>query len=163
MAWDVSSISFIFIFISMANLDVSVVELSGMLRWVGVLLIFTLCIEQLRRRKHCGRGLLPPGPKGWPVIGNLLDLKATKLPWILYHDWACQYGELAVHSVQMIPNQKVYKGDLVHIKLFQSHLIVVDSVEVAMDLMDKRSAIYSDKPASTMDKLSVLIFILRSN
>ncbi len=32
-------------------------------------------------------------------------------------------------------------------------MLIVSSVDVALDLMDKRSAIYSDKNASVLDKM----------
>jgi hypothetical protein len=34
----------------------------------------------------------PPGPKGLPIIGSLLDINSEK-PWITYQKWARQYGE----------------------------------------------------------------------
>src|SRR5215468_3910978 len=34
-----------------------------------------------------------PGPRGLPLLGNLLQLKATHLPTILEH-WADRYGPL---------------------------------------------------------------------
>lgn len=36
---------------------------------------------------------LPPGPKGYPIIGNLLDLPNGS-DWITYRDWSRQYGQL---------------------------------------------------------------------
>jgi hypothetical protein len=34
----------------------------------------------------------PPGPKGLPIIGSLLDINNER-PWITYRKWARQYGE----------------------------------------------------------------------
>lgn len=43
-------------------------------------------------RKDNIRGLpLPPGPKGYPIIGNLLDLPPDK-PWVTFHEWSKIYG-----------------------------------------------------------------------
>jgi hypothetical protein len=36
----------------------------------------------------------PPGPKGLPIIGSLLDIDNER-PWITYGKWANQYGELS--------------------------------------------------------------------
>ena len=36
---------------------------------------------------------LPPGPKGWPLIGNLLDVPQTNFA-ATYTDWARKYGWL---------------------------------------------------------------------
>ena len=35
---------------------------------------------------------LPPGPKGYPVIGNLFDMPIYK-PWVVYDGWRKTYGK----------------------------------------------------------------------
>jgi len=35
---------------------------------------------------------LPPGPKGLPLIGNLLN-RPTDRTWLVYRDWAKIYGK----------------------------------------------------------------------
>ena len=37
----------------------------------------------------------PPGPKGYPIIGNLLDMP-TELPWRTYMQWGQKFGETAI-------------------------------------------------------------------
>lgn len=39
-----------------------------------------------------------------------------------------------------------YKGDLVYARLFHKPAIVINSLRVAQDLLEKRSANYSDRP-----------------
>ena len=34
---------------------------------------------------------LPPGPKGLPIIGNILDVPTTS-PWKTFHEWSKLYG-----------------------------------------------------------------------
>ncbi len=34
----------------------------------------------------------PPGPKGLPIIGSLLEINNER-PWITYGEWAAKYGE----------------------------------------------------------------------
>lgn len=49
----------------------------------------------LRRRLHAinpNRIPLPPGPKGYPIIGNLLDLPTEK-SWLAYNDMFKTYGQ----------------------------------------------------------------------
>ena len=36
--------------------------------------------------------LLPPGPKGYPLIGNLFDMPIYK-PWVVYDEWRKTYGK----------------------------------------------------------------------
>ena len=41
---------------------------------------------------------LPPGPKGYPLIGNLFDMPAQK-PWVVYDEWRKTYGNPFTISV----------------------------------------------------------------
>ena len=45
-------------------------------------------------KKGRTRGLpLPPGPKGWPIIGNMFNVPASQ-PWMAYQSLAVEYGAL---------------------------------------------------------------------
>ncbi|KAL1938290.1 hypothetical protein VTO73DRAFT_11741 [Trametes versicolor] len=70
---------------------------------------------------------LPPGPRGLPVLGNALQLPTTFAERAL-HEWGKTFG------------------DVVYFKIFRTSAIVLNTFETARDLLDKRSAIYSDRP-----------------
>jgi len=58
---------------------------------LGVLLFVIKAYVQKWRNSA---GLLyPPGPPGYPVIGNILDIP-KEAPWEQYVEWAKQYGAL---------------------------------------------------------------------
>jgi hypothetical protein len=67
--------------------------LPSTLQLIALVIALSLLIGSLVRRKN----KLYPGPRGWPVIGNLLDLRSTqptlKHPGKAFHDWGQQYGK----------------------------------------------------------------------
>ncbi|KAF7296845.1 Cytochrome P450 [Mycena indigotica] len=74
----------------------------------------------------------PPGPKKLPLLGNLLDMPSHH-PWETYMAWS-----------------KQYKSDILHLDIAGQSLIVLCSLEATRDLLEKRSALYSDRPRSPM-------------
>ncbi|PCH34102.1 cytochrome P450, partial [Wolfiporia cocos MD-104 SS10] len=70
---------------------------------------------------------LPPGPAPLPIIGNTLHIPQVH-PWLTYSKWAKTYG------------------DLIHLDVLGQSIIVINSSEIANDLLDKRSSKYSDRP-----------------
>ncbi|KAI9451530.1 cytochrome P450 [Russula earlei] len=69
---------------------------------------------------------LPPGPRGYPIIGNLLELK--KGQWLKFAAWRKDYG------------------DLIYLNVAGQPIVVLNSHKVAVDLLDRRSGIYSSRP-----------------
>ena len=64
------------------------------------LLFGLILLRQLKKgRDGNPNGLpLPPGPKGYPLIGNLFDMPADK-PWVVYDEWSKTYGKTSIiHS-----------------------------------------------------------------
>ncbi|KZT39769.1 cytochrome P450 [Sistotremastrum suecicum HHB10207 ss-3] len=74
---------------------------------------------------------LPPGPVGKPIIGNLLQVPRER-EWLTFIEWGKQFGPL------------------IYLNLFGQSIVVINSRAVATGLLDKRSAIYSDRPKLTM-------------
>ncbi|EPS99055.1 hypothetical protein FOMPIDRAFT_1050962 [Fomitopsis schrenkii] len=70
---------------------------------------------------------LPPGPRPVPFLGN-----------------AHQLGLEDQHEV-FAKWEQAY-GDVVYLRVFNKPTLVLNSVEAARDLLDKRSAKYSDRP-----------------
>ncbi|KAJ7058076.1 cytochrome P450 [Mycena amicta] len=87
----------------------------------GVALVYAVHLHL--ERKHP----LPPGPKRVPVLGNLLQMPLDNAP-VIFHEWS-----------------KVH-GDVMYLKIPRQSLLILDSIQAATDLLDKRSAIYSDRP-----------------
>ncbi|KIK93484.1 hypothetical protein PAXRUDRAFT_12637 [Paxillus rubicundulus Ve08.2h10] len=98
---------------------------------------FALCVTFVLRAwgKHTRRNALPlpPGPRGLPLIGNMLDLNMAA-PWLTYEQWGKQYG------------------DLVYSRLLGREFVIINSAKIAHELLDQRATIYSDRPHLSMNK-----------
>lgn len=70
---------------------------------------------------------LPPGPEGYPVIGNIYEIPHG-FAWLTYTEWKRNYG------------------DIMSVKVFGRTTIILNSLKACMDLLDKRSYNYSDRP-----------------
>lgn len=49
------------------------------------------------RRRNPASLPYPPGPKGYPFVGNMFDMPSSE-QWRVYADWAKTYGEWLVNS-----------------------------------------------------------------
>ncbi|KAJ7618765.1 cytochrome P450 [Roridomyces roridus] len=75
---------------------------------------------------------LPPGPRKLPILGNLLDVGGRPMSEAC-RDWSREYN-----------------SDIIHLNLAGTSIIVLSSLEATDNLMEKRSAIYSDRPPMPM-------------
>ncbi|TFK48755.1 cytochrome P450 [Heliocybe sulcata] len=89
--------------------------------------IVSLLVKSLYRPKvpH------PPGPKGLPVVGNVLDMPSVH-PWETITKWGRTWG------------------DIVYVNLLGQPMVFLNSVKAANDLLEKKSLIYSDRPSLPM-------------
>ncbi|OBZ76382.1 O-methylsterigmatocystin oxidoreductase [Grifola frondosa] len=90
---------------------------------VVALVVFMLNRIFVRRRFRP----LPPGPKGFPLIGNVLDMP-TSHEWKTFAKWGDRWG------------------DIISVTLFGQPIVVLNSSQHAFDVLEKKSAIYSDRP-----------------
>ena len=94
---------------------------------------------------------LAPGPKGYPLIGNLFDMPVDK-PWVAYDKWRKTYGKI-LHQWLVITNtiQRLnISGDMIYLNVLGQHIVILSSPTVITDLFEKRSSNYSDRKQMTM-------------
>ncbi|EAU81782.2 cytochrome P450 [Coprinopsis cinerea okayama7 len=69
-------------------------------------------------------------PKGLPILGNLFQIPSER-PWLVYSDWKKTYG------------------DMIYLEAMGQSMMIVNSLSVATDLLEKRGNNYSDRPGSS--------------
>ncbi|KAL5532016.1 hypothetical protein ACEPAF_5580 [Sanghuangporus sanghuang] len=90
-----------------------------------VVLILLVCSAARLLVKN--RRKLPPGPPRLPVLGNALQIPTTQA-WKTFADWGKLYGPVAFAEVLGRP------------------MIIINSITVARDLMERKGASFSDRP-----------------
>ncbi|KIK97017.1 hypothetical protein PAXRUDRAFT_137193 [Paxillus rubicundulus Ve08.2h10] len=101
----------------------------------GALATFTLLAGQrLQSTRSLVRLPYPPGPKPWPLLGNILHLNKSE-PWLSYTRWSKIYGEI------------------IYVRLLGLNFIVLNSEKVARALLDQRSTVYSDRPQTPVHEM----------
>ena len=94
---------------------------------LGAVLIGRLISLLIRRSPHP----LPPGPKPAPLIGNIHRLPKS-LQWLHLYHWSKKYGPV------------------MHLSMGGQPLIILSTHQAAHDLLNRRSARYSDRPRMVM-------------
>ena len=100
---------------------------------LGVLVVILGVIvrDQIRFRN------MPPGPRPWPFVGNRPQIPKNK-PWIQMAKWAEEYGR----SLRF----RIIPGPIYTLWMGRHPTMVISSAQVAVDLLEKRSNIYSSRP-----------------
>ncbi|KAK7039658.1 cytochrome p450 [Favolaschia claudopus] len=107
-------------------------KLSSSWIWIASLLFLPLAlsrvIQTLRRRTNP----LPPGPRGLPLVGNLFDVPKTR------------------DALWYIEMSRKYDSDIISVNLAGTTVVVLNSRTAVTDLLENKSAIYSDRPPFPM-------------
>ncbi|KAJ7215332.1 hypothetical protein GGX14DRAFT_328727, partial [Mycena pura] len=69
----------------------------------------------------------PPGPRGWPIIGNLFGVP-TEFEWLHWATYKGIYGAVSYTTV------------------FGKEIVILNTLGEGNDMLDKRSSIYSGRP-----------------
>ncbi|KAF8874735.1 cytochrome P450 [Infundibulicybe gibba] len=100
---------------------------------LGAAIAIGLLRARIRNMERYPKRLpLPPGPKGLPIIGNLLDMPRAEKPWLVFREWS-----------------KIY-GDIMYLNICGISIIILDSTRRTTDMLGERSSIYSDRPHMPM-------------
>ncbi|KAJ7617259.1 cytochrome P450 [Roridomyces roridus] len=106
-------------------------------------LVFVACFL-LWRNASRPKVPLPPGPRKLPLIGNLHDIRGRRM-WEACKEWS-----------------KEYDSDIIHLNLVGTSVVFLSSLEAMETLLERRSSIYSDRPAMPMIELMGFGFLISS-
>ncbi|THU98671.1 cytochrome P450 [Dendrothele bispora CBS 962.96] len=96
-------------------------------------LVCAVVVYRLWSRRSHSQYPLPPGPKRLPIIGSWLTLSKIKEPLCLaYTKFAKEYG------------------DVFYLEVFGESIVVFNSAKAVIEIFEKRSANYSDRPEMYM-------------
>ena len=105
-----------------------------------VCLVFASLYRIYRSRRR-----LPPGPKGYPIIGNIYDVPPTE-GWTAFKAMSERYGQYtpgAIHALRMAND---FSGsDVIYLNICGTDIIVLNSRESCKELLENRSLIYADR------------------
>lgn len=114
---------------------------------IGVVLIWLM----LRQKPSAP---LPPGPKGWPIVGNLFDMPSSR-EWETFTQWGEKWGmyDKLQSSHRYMYNFWLDAGDMVFLSVLGQPTLILNSAKVARDLLDKKGHKYSNRPHLEMCNL----------
>ncbi|KAJ7062510.1 cytochrome P450 [Mycena amicta] len=103
-------------------------SLTELLCGLLALWIVDLTVRWYRQRS---RPPYPPGPRGLPIVGNVLDVPSEN-HWLAFAKLGNTYGEI------------------VSLRILAQHIIIINSVEIAENILDTNGAIFSERPIVPM-------------
>ena len=102
-------------------------------------LVFFVIMYTIRRRLP-----YPPGPKRLPIVGHLFSMPSQE-GWVTFRKWSDELGVRSRRLRLVSANRPLSGSDIIHVDVMGSHIVILNSMKVANELLEKRSSIYSDR------------------
>ena len=108
-------------------------------------------------KSHTRKLPYPPGPAPSFIWGNNNELSAPNI-WKKYADLANEYGMLVLLFVLTHGHLDLLNiGNVLYLRVFNKKIVILNSLEDAVELLELRSKIYSSRPIVPMHELYVIL------
>lgn len=112
-----------------------------------ITVIVAILLTTVRWSKRRPLHDLPPGPPALPILGNVLNMPKGH-EWLTFLEWGGRYGaSCAIFFAPMSLKTPSLASNLVHFRIFGTHVVVLNSSEASKQLFEKQSTAYSDRRA----------------
>ncbi len=118
------------------------------LQLLAVALLLTSVLLWLKSRPPLNVSQLP-GPRGYLISGNTHQVPRTE-PWRPYTTWSQEFGHCVFARAQQYLIFGPQLGPVFQFRTFRRNFVVLNTIEAVTELLEKRSANYSDRPMSWM-------------
>ncbi|KXN84793.1 O-methylsterigmatocystin oxidoreductase [Leucoagaricus sp. SymC.cos] len=114
---------------------------------ISILIILPIlhAVHELRKNR---RLKLPPGPAALPFIGNVHQIPSEN-SHLTFTEWGRRYGIRFLALLYPSPHGHA-QGPIVHLSILGKSMIVLNTAKAALDVLEKKGAIYADRPRLVM-------------
>lgn len=120
-----------------------------------VLLVLALLLATVLWKRTARSALpLPPGPKPLPLIGNVFDMPTKRIGPAL-RELGGKYGTSRPNRdvTRKLSDMLLNAGELTYLNMLGQPMVILNTYEAAVGLLEGRSANTSDRPRIVMAEL----------
>ena len=87
---------------------------------------------------------LPPGPRGWPLLGSFFEMPDS-FEWLHWAKFKDLYGEYVVRHLLLSDNVLLI-GSVSSVTVLGKRVIILNTLKSCVDVLEKKSSVSSGRP-----------------